>query len=118
MHPPARLLPTFLLDTLDAWVRLCSVKHGTEVTGAEVARSMLQRTEDERFVARQEAARGAVNIDWEERQRRIIFGGALLVRALGTIDSNARPHRSMVQAAPSGSGLQAAHLRLLVPTST
>ena len=40
----------------------------------------MQRTEDERFVARQEAARGAVNIDWEERQRRIIFGGALLVR--------------------------------------
>lgn len=39
-----------------------------------------QRTEDERFEARQEAARNAVNIDDQERRRRIIFGGALLVR--------------------------------------
>lgn len=38
-----------------------------------------QRTDDERFQARQDAARQAVNIDWEERQRRLIFGGALLV---------------------------------------
>ena len=41
-----------------------------------------QRTEDERFEARQEAARNAVNIDDQERRRRIIFGGALLVREL------------------------------------
>ena len=44
----------------------------------------LQRTEDERFEARQEAARNAVNIDDQERRRRIIFGGALLVRGLRT----------------------------------
>lgn len=37
-----------------------------------------QRSADERFEARQEAARGAVNIDPEERRRRLIFGGALL----------------------------------------
>ena len=43
-----------------------------------------QRTADERFEARQEAARGAVNIDWEERQRRIVFGGALLVLSLSS----------------------------------
>jgi hypothetical protein len=41
-----------------------------------------QRTEDERFEARQEAARNAVNIDDQERRRRVIFGGALLVRRL------------------------------------
>ena len=41
-----------------------------------------QRTEDERFEARQEAARNAVNIDDQERRRRIIFGGALLVHNL------------------------------------
>lgn len=38
-----------------------------------------QRTAEERFEARQEAARNAVNIDAEERRRRIVFGGALLV---------------------------------------
>jgi hypothetical protein len=38
-----------------------------------------QRTEEERWEARQEAARNAVNIDNQERQRRIVFGGILLV---------------------------------------
>lgn len=38
-----------------------------------------QRTADERFEARQDSARAAVNIDGEERRRRLVFGGALLV---------------------------------------
>lgn len=40
---------------------------------------LLQRTADERFEARQDAARGAINIDGEERRRRLVFGGSLLV---------------------------------------
>ena len=51
-----------------------------------------QRTEDERFVARQEAARGAVNIDWEERQRRLIFGGILLVRPAHLLSGGSTSH--------------------------
>jgi hypothetical protein len=45
-----------------------------------------QRTAAERFEARQEAARNAVNIDAEERRRRVVFGGALLV-AMGYLVS-------------------------------
>ncbi|KAK9804374.1 hypothetical protein WJX72_009800 [[Myrmecia] bisecta] len=44
-----------------------------------IGQELDQRTADERFEARQEAARNAVNIDDQERQRRIVFGGALLV---------------------------------------
>lgn len=41
---------------------------------------VLQRTEDERAEARQDAARSATNIDGEERRRRLVFGPAVLVR--------------------------------------
>lgn len=57
---------------------------GMLLGAADDSNSAVQRSADERFEARQEAARGAVNIDPEERRRRIIFGGALLVRALLT----------------------------------
>lgn len=38
-----------------------------------------ERTDEERSKARQDAARAAVNIDREERERRLVFGTILLV---------------------------------------
>ena len=54
----------------------------------------MQRTEEQRFEARQEAARGAVNIDREERQRRLVFGSILLVGFASNLENKSNMQRA------------------------